>query len=159
MPRRPSRPAMAELRRVAVVSGGTRGIGAAITERVASDGAHVVATFATDKESAFDLQSRLGDRGLSVSVHQVDVRAPEDCQRLVAEVLDERGRVDYLVNNAGIDHHARLQETPIEVWDDVISTDLSGAFYLTRLAVDPMVAQGFGRIVSISSIAAVKGSS
>ena len=88
--------------RVAIVTGGTRGIGAAISELLAADGTHVAAVYAGNHDAARELAGRLTAAGGSVSVHPGDVGDPEFCQALVAELVADRGRVDYLVNNAGL---------------------------------------------------------
>ena len=88
--------------RVAIVTGGTRGIGAAISEVLAADGTHVAAVYAGNHDAARELAGRLAATGGSVSVHAGDVGDPEFCQALVAGLVAERGRVDDLVSNAGL---------------------------------------------------------
>src|ERR1700737_4953626 len=88
--------------RVALVTGGTRGIGAAITAALAADGTHVAAGYSRNQSAADDLAKAMAAKGYSVSVHQGNVGLPEDCDRVVDEVLSRYGRIDYLVNNAGI---------------------------------------------------------
>lgn len=86
--------------RVAIVTGGTRGIGAAVTTSLAEGGAHVAAGYHRSHEAAEAFQREASERGLSVSTHQGNVGNPEDCARVVGEVLRDRGRIDLLVNNA-----------------------------------------------------------
>ena len=88
--------------RVAIVTGGTRGIGAAISELLAADGTHVAAVYAGNHDAARHLAGRLVAAGGSASVHPGDVADPEFCRDLVARLMSDRGRVDYLVNNAGL---------------------------------------------------------
>ncbi len=144
--------------RVAIVTGGIRGLGAAMTERLARDGAHVCAGYLSDVELARSFAATLNERGLSVSVHQVDVADPNSSESLVADVLSRFGRVDHLVNNAALNANARIIDTTAAQWDAVVRTDLSGVFYLTKAVLPTMIEAGFGRVVTIGSIAAVKGS-
>src|SRR5260221_3018119 len=88
--------------RVAFVTGGTRGIGAAICRAVAADGAGVAAGYSRDEQNAREFATSVGAQQVPVSVHQGNVGSADDCRRAVAEVIDQHGRLDILVNNAGI---------------------------------------------------------
>lgn len=143
--------------RVAIVTGGTRGIGAAITTMLARDGVHVAAGFNRGKASADELQEKLAGEGLSISVHQGNVGDPEDCQRVVTEVVAKYGRVDYLVNNAGVTVDKTVRKMTVDDWHAVLRVNLSGAFYMTKAVLDGMLAQQFGRIVNISSVIGSSG--
>jgi len=138
--------------RVAIVTGGCRGIGAAITAALARDGAHVAAGYHNNQDAARGLQKGLVAEGLSVSVHQGNVGVPEDCQRVFQEVLGSFGRVDYLVNNAGVTVDKTVRKMTVEDWHNVLRVNLSGTFYMTKAVLEHMVDQGFGRIVNISSV-------
>lgn len=144
--------------RVAIVTGGARGIGAAITTALARSGVHVAAGYSSNSKAAEDLAEKLGAEGASVSVHQGNVGEPADCQRVVAEVLEQRGRVDYLVNNAGITVDKTVRKMTVEDWHAVLRINLSGAFYMTKAVLDHMTGNGFGRIVNISSVIGQTGS-
>jgi acetoacetyl-CoA reductase len=87
-----------------------------------------------------------------VSVHQGNVGVPEDCQRVVGEVLEAYGRVDYLVNNAGVTVDKTMRRMSVEDWHAVLRVNLSGAFYMTKPVLDHMLERRFGRIVNISSV-------
>jgi acetoacetyl-CoA reductase len=143
--------------RVAVVTGGARGIGAAITTALARDGVHVAAGYSSNAKAAEDLAEKLGAEGASVSVHQGNVGSPEDCARVVDEVLQRYGRVDYLVNNAGITVDKTVRKMTVEDWHAVLRVNLSGAFYMTKAVLDHMTGAGFGRIVNISSVIGESG--
>ncbi len=143
--------------RVAIVTGGTRGIGAAITTVLARDGVHVAAGFHRGKDAAEELAEQLTGEGHSISLHMGNVGDPEDCQRVVSEVLDAYGRVDYLVNNAGVTVDRTVRKMTIDDWHAVLRVNLSGAFYMTKAVVDQMIAQQFGRIVNISSVIGTSG--
>ncbi|MFC4950525.1 3-oxoacyl-ACP reductase family protein [Pseudonocardia sp. GCM10023141] len=144
--------------RVAIVTGGARGIGAAITTTLARAGVHVAAGYSSNAKAANELAEKLGAEGASVSVHQGNVGEPADCDRVVAEVLEQRGRVDYLVNNAGITVDKTVRKMTVEDWHAVLRINLSGAFYMTKAVLDHMTGNNFGRIVNISSVIGQTGS-
>lgn len=133
--------------RVALVTGGTRGIGAAISRRLAARGAHVAAGYGSDHERAerFEAES-------SISVHHGDLGSPEACRRTVEEVIDRYGRLDILVNNAGITADRTALKMSDDDWHRVIAVNLSGAFFTAQAALGHMLERGSGRIVNISSI-------
>src|SRR5687768_17419684 len=124
--------------RVAIVTGGARGIGAAITTALAKSGVHVAAGYSSNAKAAEDLAAKLTAEGASVSVHQGNVGSPEDCARVVQEVLDVQGRVDHLVNNAGITVDKTMRRMTVEDWHAVLRINLSGAFYMTKSVLDHM---------------------
>src|SRR3954447_25643264 len=135
--------------RVALVTGGTRGIGRAISESLAGDGAIVAAGYTSNQEAAEEFAEGFDGE---ISVHKGNVGNCEDCQRVVQEVIDERGRLDILVNNAGITADKPFLKMSSEDWDKVIQVNLSGAFYMSKPALEHMIDRGSGRVVNISSI-------
>jgi NAD(P)-dependent dehydrogenase (short-subunit alcohol dehydrogenase family) len=143
--------------RVAIVTGGTRGIGAAISELLAADGTHVAAVYAGNHGAARELAGRLAAAGGSVSVHPGDVGDPEFCHGLVAGLVAERGRVDYLVNNAGLLIENSVTRMTSEQWEDALRVNLSAPFHLAQTVIAPMTAQGSGRIVNIGSVTGAMG--
>jgi 3-oxoacyl-(acyl-carrier-protein) reductase len=138
--------------RVALVTGGTRGIGAAITRSLATQGAVVAAGYTSNDEGAEKFLDAFKSDGNEGSVHKGNVANCEDCKRVVDEVIDEHGRLDILVNNAGITIDKPMLKMSAEDWDKVIQVNLSGAFYMSKPALDHMIDRGSGRIVNISSI-------
>ena len=138
--------------KVALVTGGCRGIGAAITASLAEAGAHVAAGYNRGKETAETLAAGLRSRGHSVSVHQGNVAEPEACRRVVQEVLSQHGRVDFLINNAGINVDKTVRKMSVDDWHAVLRVNLSGGFYMVKAVLDHMTARGTGRIVNISSV-------
>jgi acetoacetyl-CoA reductase len=138
--------------RVAIVTGGTRGIGIAITEAFARSNAHVAAGYSKGQEAAQKCADRIKDVGGGVSVHQGRVDDFEDCQRVVKEVLEKYGRVDFLINNAGITLDKTLRKMTPEDWWGVINVNLSGAFNMTKAVLEHMIERGSGRIINISSV-------
>jgi len=138
--------------KVAIVTGGSRGIGAAITRELIRHGAHVAAGFNRDAESASALRDELSALGGSISVHQGNVGVPADCTRVVDEVLTTYGQVDFLVNNAGITVDKTVRKMSVEDWHAVMRINISGAFYMMKAVLDHMLERGNGRIVNLSSV-------
>jgi NAD(P)-dependent dehydrogenase (short-subunit alcohol dehydrogenase family) len=140
--------------RVALVTGGTRGIGAAICRSLASQGASVAAGYSRDQDRADQFMESFEDDfdGLvTATVHQGNVSDPGDCRRVVQEVLEEHGRIDILVNNAGITMDKMALKMSLEEWNTVLAVNLSGSFYMARTVLEHMVERGTGRIIFISS--------
>ena len=135
---------------VAVVTGGTRGIGLAISERLLNRGVTVAAGYATNHDHAREFADKYADRG--VSIHQGNVGHNEDVLRVFGEVLDRHGHVDILVNNAGLTLDKTVRKMDPREWDHVIHVNLSGAFYASRAVLQHMLDRGYGRIINISSI-------
>ena len=138
--------------RVAMVTGGTRGIGAAICRCLADAGATIAAGFGSDAERAEDFRAELAESGAAVSLHRGDISAPADSRRTIHEVIEQHGRLDILVNNAGIIRDQPAVKMTDEDWEHVIGVNLSGTFYMCRAALELMHEQGSGRIINISSI-------
>ncbi len=138
--------------RVALVTGGTRGIGAAIGRSLANQGAVVAAGYSRDQEKAESFRHELEQLGTTASIHQGNVASAQDCQRTVQEVVDQHGQLDILVNNAGITADKSMLKMPEEDWYKVLAVNLSGAFFMSQAALHHMLERGTGRIVNISSI-------
>ncbi len=105
-----------EQNRVALVTGGTRGIGAAIVAALAADGIHVAAGYSSNRVAAEDMAAKLAVEGHEVSLHQGNVGKPEDCERVVAEVLAKYDHLDYLINNAGITVDKTMRNMTVDDW-------------------------------------------
>jgi acetoacetyl-CoA reductase/3-oxoacyl-[acyl-carrier protein] reductase len=138
--------------RVALVTGGTRGIGAAVSHSLASQGAIVAAGYTSNTDAAEKFLEEFTEGGAEGSIHKGNVANCEDCQRVVQETIDEHGRLDILVNNAGITADKPVLKMSMDDWDKVIKVNLSGAFYMSKPALEHMVERGSGRIINISSI-------
>ena len=140
--------------RVALVTGGTRGIGAAICSYLAARGADIGAGFWRDHEHADKfLASMTGDYPEQrITVHEGNIGQAEDCRRVLREVIDQHGRVDILVNNAGITIDRTVAKMTDEDWQKVIAVNLSGAFFMAQAAVEHMIERGTGRIINVSSV-------
>ena len=144
--------------RVAFVTGGTRGIGAAICRSLAEHGAEVAAGYSRDRETAEAFVGELARAGLKGSAHRGNVGSADDCRRAVGEVIEQRGRLDILVNNAGITIDKTVLKMTDEDWYKVIAVNLSGAFFMSQAVLPHMIERGSGRIVNISSIIGETGS-
>ncbi|HEX2439360.1 MAG TPA: 3-oxoacyl-ACP reductase family protein [Methylomirabilota bacterium] len=138
--------------RVALVTGGTRGIGAAICHALAAEGAVVAAGFSSNLGRAEELRHEIEAEGGTASLHQGNIGEAEDCKRVVGDVLKEHGRLDILVNNAGITVDKPVWKLSPDDWDKVLKVDLSGAFYMSKPAIEHMIGRGSGRIINISSV-------
>ncbi len=138
--------------RVAMVTGGTRGIGRAIVERLKSDGFEVAAGYAGNEEAARACADELG-----AMIVRGNVGEFEDCRRAVAEVEARLGPIDVLVNNAGITRDAMLHKMTPQQWNEVIFVNLASIFNMSRQVIDGMRERGYGRIINISSINGQKG--
>lgn len=139
--------------RVVLVTGATRGIGAACAAALASAGAYVYGT-ATTEEGADKISAALGDKGRGIVLNVTDRKA---CADTVATIVGEKGAVDILVNNAGITRDMLAMRLSDEAWDAVIATNLTAAFVLTRAVLRPMMKARFGRIINMSSVVGSMG--
>ncbi|MAT33772.1 MAG: beta-ketoacyl-ACP reductase [Ponticaulis sp.] len=140
------------MNRTAIVTGGTRGIGRAISARLSNDGYKVAATYAGNDEAAENCA-----RDIGVTCFKFDVGDFDACVEGIKKIEAELGPVDVLVNNAGITWDAPFHKMSKEAWDKVINVDLDSAFNMTRNVWEGMRERGFGRVINISSINGQKG--
>ena len=140
--------------RVALVTGGTGGIGAAISRELASQGASVAAGYHRGRERAEKFQESLAADypEQRITLHEGNIGHADDCRRVVQEVIDQHGRLDILVNNAGITMDRTAAKMTDEDWHRVIAVNLSGSFFIAQAALDHMIERGTGRIVTVSSV-------
>lgn len=138
--------------RVAIVTGGTRGIGASIALGLKQEGYRVVATYAGNDSAAKKMTDETG-----IEAYKFDVADYDACQKGIEDIIQDHGEIDVLVNNAGITRDGFLHKMSVKDWNDVIATNLNSCFNMCRLLVPNMRGRGFGRIVNISSINGVKG--
>lgn len=143
--------------RVALVTGASRGIGAAIAERLAAEGAIVAVNYAGRADAAADVVARIEAAGGTAKAFQADVSDPAACSKLVTGVFETFGRLDILVNNAGITRDGLLVRMSDADWSAVIDTNLSGAFYAMRAASKIMMKARSGSIVTIASVVGLVG--
>ncbi len=138
--------------RVALVTGGTRGIGESISKALKDVGYTVAATYGGNDEAAAKFKEETG-----IAVYKWDVGDFEACEAGVAQVEADLGPIDVLVNNAGITRDSMLHKMSPENWRSVITTNLDSLFNMTRNVIEGMRARGYGRIISISSLNGQKG--
>jgi 3-oxoacyl-[acyl-carrier protein] reductase len=141
----------------AIVTGGTRGIGLAIAKRLADDGWNLVVTYRSDEEAAKACEQELAATGSSVKVVAGDVSNADDAGRIIEEGLAHLGKVDALVNNAGITRDTLMMRMSEDDWDAVIDTNLKGAFLLSKAVMRPMLRARAGRIVNLTSVVGLVG--
>ncbi|MER6975606.1 SDR family NAD(P)-dependent oxidoreductase [Streptomyces carpinensis] len=137
--------------KVGIVTGASRGIGHAIVDAMAAEGAAVVATSRAAADDSF---------GAGVTYASLDVASEADWQRVIAEVIEHHGRLDFLVNNAGIIAYETVHELTSEEWNRVVAVNQTGTWLGMREVIPQMITQGGGSIINVSSIwgsAAVAG--
>jgi 3-oxoacyl-[acyl-carrier protein] reductase len=144
-------------RHVALVTGGSRGIGRAISLHLARSGAAVAINYHQSEEQANTLRKQIEDEGGRAVVVQGDVRSPEDTERMVQETVDGLGQMDILVNNAGFNRDTLLLRMSLDDWDQVMDMNLRAVFLCTRAALRPMMRQRWGRIINIGSVSGLAG--
>ncbi len=142
--------------RVALVTGGTGGIGTAICKKLADMG-HKVATNYRNEEKARAWQAQMKADGYDIALVKGDVTSPDEAQAMVAEVEKTLGPVEILVNNAGITRDGTFHKMTAQQWNDVINTNLNSVFNVTRPVIEGMRERKWGRIIQISSINGLKG--
>ena len=143
--------------RVALVTGGSRGIGRATVSLLAELGANVLVNYALDEKNAAETVLEAQEKGVKALAVRADISQPEEAERLVGVALAEFGRLDILVCNAGIWEGAPVEEISEEMWDRVLEINLKGTWTACRAAVPYMKKSGFGRIVIVTSTAGQRG--
>jgi acetoacetyl-CoA reductase len=142
---------------VVVVTGASRGLGHAIAEEMGRGGAKVVVNYSRSKEPAEELVEQISSDGGEAVAIQGDVSDPEQAQALIDQTIEKFGRIDVLVNNAGINIDKTLKKLTVEDWDKVIQVDLNSAFYTVHAALPHMMEQGGGKIINMSSFVGEAG--
>jgi len=141
--------------KIALITGGANGIGLATTERFAKEGAKIILWDVSDQ--GYEIAERLKMEGHEIIFKKVSVNNQEEVQTAVAEAQAYFGRIDILINNAGITRDRTLLKMTMQEWDDVISVNLTGVFICTQAVTPIMKEQNYGRIVSASSNVAIRG--
>lgn len=140
--------------RVALVTGGSRGIGRAIVESLAADGAKVAFVYNSNTAAADEVVKAGAEKGFDLWAIQADVRNKETADKAIAEIVEKWGSLDILVNNAGIIKDGLLATMDAQQWQDVIDTNLTSVFNFCQAVSRQMMSQRYGRIINMSSVAA-----
>ena len=143
--------------KIAVITGASRGIGAAIAKKMAENGATVIINYQGSVQAAQALEAEIREKGGKAVTYKCDVSDFDKCEKFIGDIVKEYGRIDILVNNAGITRDGLLMGMKEEDFDKVISINLKGTFNLTKLVTPYMMKRREGRIVSISSVVGVMG--
>ena len=143
--------------KVAIVTGGTRGIGLAIARRLANDGFDLLVTYRGDEEAAKAAEAELTGNEWRVRMLAADVSTADGAGLTIETAMQELGRLDVLVNNAGITRDNLIMRMSDDDWDAVLSTNLKGAFLTSKAAIRPMLRQRSGRIINLTSVVGLVG--
>lgn len=143
--------------KIALVTGGSRGIGKAIALKLASLGANVVINYTSKQDEALKTKEEIESLGVKCSILKCDVSNTQESQDMIDEVVKEYGRIDILVNNAGITKDNLLMKMKEEDFDAVIAVNLKGVFNCTKAATKPMMKQRYGKIINMASVVGVAG--
>lgn len=144
--------------KVAIVTGASRGLGRAISLKLAALGARVVINYSHSQEKAQQVMEEIEQRGGQAMLIKADVSDAVSVRKMIKTITDRWGAIDILVNNAGINQDTLILRMPDDAWDTVLAVNLRGAFLCTKFALRSMINQGWGRIINISSLAGLMGS-
>ena len=143
--------------KVALITGGSRGIGKAVAIRLARDGVKLAINYKSDKKSADLVVGLANEMGVEALAVQADVSDSSQVDVMVDQVVSTLGNVDILVNNAGIIHDSLLMRMSEEIWDEVLNTNLKGSYNCTKAVLRYMVRQRWGRVINVVSVVGIEG--
>ncbi len=146
-----------QINKVAIITGASRGIGKAIAEKFAQEGATIIFTYRSSVERAKAFEEEFTSKGYKIKGFQSDAGSFEQTNELISNVIKEFGKIDILVNNAGITRDTLLLRMTEEQWDQVLETNLKSVFNLTKQIARPMMKQRSGSIINLTSIVGMKG--
>lgn len=149
---------MSAMRRVALVTGASRGIGAATAVKLAQQGCYAIVNYLSQTEQAHEVVKQIEALGRRAIAIRADVSDYEQVERMIEKAVTELGGLHILVNNAGYSSHGTIERLPIEEWRKMMAVTLDGAFYCARAAAPHMKQAGWGRIVNVCSLRAMTGS-
>jgi 3-oxoacyl-[acyl-carrier protein] reductase len=142
---------------IAVVTGGSRGIGRAIAHELAAMQAHVIINYAVNESAAEETRTSIEAAGGKVTLRRFDVADAQGTEQAFNSILDEHGRIDILVNNAGVTRDTLILRMKEEDWQQVLQINLSGMYHCSKAAIRPMIRRRSGRIVNITSVVGIIG--
>ncbi len=143
--------------KVAIITGGSRGIGESIVLKLAESGAHVAFTYVSSDEKAKTLEEKIKALGVNAKAYKSNAGSYEECEGMVSDVVKTFGTVDICVNNAGISKDNLLLRMTPEQWDEVMTTNLKSVFNMTKQIIRPMMKSKKGSIINMSSIVGIRG--
>lgn len=143
--------------KVAIVTGGSRGIGEGIAKKLAANGAHIAFTYVSSDEKAKSLENEIVALGVKAKAFKSNAASFSDCENMVNEVISEFGKIDICVNNAGISRDNLLLRLTEDQWNEVIQTNLNSVYNMTKQVIRPMMKARSGSIINMSSIIGMKG--
>lgn len=143
--------------KVALITGASRGIGEAIAKKYAEQGAHIAFTFLSSEQRARSLENDLRSNSSKVQAYRSNAASFSEAEKLVQYVIAEFGRIDIVVNNAGITRDNLLLRITEDQWDEVIDTNLKSVYNITKQVIKPMMKQRSGSIINMSSVVGVSG--
>ncbi len=143
--------------KVAIVTGGSRGIGEAIALKLAESGAHIAFTYVSSDEKAKALEEKIKALGVKAKAYKSNAASFQDCETMVNDVIKEFGSIDICVNNAGISKDNLLLRMTPEQWNEVINTNLTSVYNMTKQVIRTMMKARSGSIINMSSIIGMKG--
>lgn len=146
-----------QITRTVVITGGTRGIGRAICLAFAGPDTRIYFNYSSSSVAAAEIEKVIGEAGGFAKGMQIDIMSGKEVESFFGKILEETGRIDVLVNNAGIARDGLLVRMKEKDWDDVLDTNLKGTFLCTKIAAKPMIKQRYGRIINISSVVGASG--
>lgn len=143
--------------KIALVTGGSRGIGAAISLALGKEGFYVVVNYNHNEEHAKNIVKQITESGGSAMTIQGNIAESNDCIQMISKIKEKLGNIDILINNAGITRDRSFRKMSLIEWQEVINTNLSSAFHMCSLVIPDMVEQKYGRIINISSVIGQSG--
>jgi 3-oxoacyl-[acyl-carrier protein] reductase len=144
-------------KKVALVTGASRGLGKAIALKLAASSARVAVNYLASKDAANEVAEKIKNSGGEAMLCQANVAEAAAVREMTRQIVRSWGKIDILVNNAGIVRDSLILRMPDEAWDEVLNTNLRGAYLCTKYALRSMMEQGWGRIINISSLAGLVG--
>lgn len=143
--------------KVAVVTGGSRGIGKAISIALAQAGANVNIIYASKEDAALETRGEIAQLGGNAEIYKCNVADENMVEETLKKVVDKFGKIDILVNNAGINRDTLLLRMSVDDWESVMETNLKGAFLMTKYSIKYMIKGGYGRVINIGSVVGLTG--